>query len=109
MRKKEKEIIFPSPPADLSERSKQLWHELKGEVRSPGQFKLFEVALRALERADEAREIIKRDGMIVTTARSGAKHQHPALAILKEAEAEAVKIFRSLNLNHAGSWHQCRQ
>lgn len=77
-----------SMPADLSERSQRLWTSLVGgRAKSPERIALLESALRSLDRADEAAEILKRDGLIVRTGRSKFPHAHPALKVEKDSRA----------------------
>jgi phage terminase small subunit len=99
------ETALLEPPPYLSARSQALWRQYAGPVlKSPGQFTLLETGLAALDRADQAREIIAREGLTIENAKAKIPHQHPALNILKEAEAMTFKIFKALFLNCPGKW-----
>jgi phage terminase small subunit len=107
MKKPKTEVFFPEPPPHLSEKAKTLWQQYAGPVlRSPGQLALLQSGLEALDRADQARELIAREGMTIVSERGKIAHQHPALNILKEAESTVVKIWRVLNLNWPGKWQK---
>lgn len=56
-------------------------------------------ALEAFDRLNEARAIVQREGMIVTTAKSGAKHQHPAMQIEREARTQLLAAWKQLGLD----------
>ena len=59
--------VLQLPPAYLSDRSQQLWEDIvvtkRKHMISPGRVVLLEQALTALDRADEARDVIKKEGM----------------------------------------------
>jgi P27 family predicted phage terminase small subunit len=98
-------IIYPEPPPYLSARSQALWREYAGQtLKSPGQLALFETGLAAIDRAAQARQLIASDGMTLVNTTGKMPHAHPALNILKEAEATALKVFKTLGLHYAGRW-----
>ena len=68
----------PKAPKHLSERSKKLWPEYAGPViKSPGRLVVFQTGLEALDRAEEARKILKKEGIITVTGRSGVSSEIP--------------------------------
>jgi len=89
----------PEAPAGLSWRSCRLWAHYAGEQEA-GRLALLEEALRALDRAEQAREIVERDGLVL----SGGKmpHAHPAVRVEHQARAEFVRIWSHLGLGHGG-------
>lgn len=90
---------IPEPPAHLSGRAKGLWSELVGtRVRSPGRVALFQAALEALDRADEARATVTTEGMVSITKTSGVVHMHPLLRVEREARGQFAKIWSDLRL-----------
>ena len=78
---------LPSPPANvnpplgLSGRSQSLWRAVlaSGRAKSPGRLALLAETLAALDRADACARAVDRDGLTVTTPRSGVAHAHPLL------------------------------
>ncbi|MBM3724390.1 MAG: hypothetical protein FJW40_03045 [Acidobacteria bacterium] len=89
----------PEPPEHLSERSRDLWRKLAPtSAKSLERRTLFQAALEALDRADEARRLIQAEGLISRTASSGAVHVHPAVKIEREARAQFVRIWELLGL-----------
>lgn len=95
--------LFPEPPEHLSPRSKTLWQEIAPHrARSIERRTLFQAALEALDRADEARQVIQAEGMISKTITTGAVHIHPAVKLEREARGQFAKIWDLLNLR----WNQ---
>lgn len=68
-----------------------MWNEAVEQfVFCNSELAALESTLRALDRAEEARAMVEREGLTVTTASSGAVRPHPACAI----EMQARKEFR---------------
>jgi P27 family predicted phage terminase small subunit len=88
-----------NPPSHLSNRAKKLWSEIvPRRAESPERLTLFQTALEALDRADEAASIIKKEGMTITTVTTGTVHSHPAVKIEREARQVFIKCWRHLDL-----------
>ncbi len=85
-----------SAPAHLSERSKRLWAELAGKIETAGRLALFQSALEALDRADEARAIVQAEGLILRTLGTGTAHIHPAAKLELEARDQFVRLCGQL-------------
>src|SRR5262245_33817897 len=87
-------------PAHLSERSKALWAEIValGKVRSVGRPILLQMALECLDRADEARQILAKEGLTQTTKRTGAIHVHPLARVERESRQIFAKLWSQLGL-----------
>ena len=98
----EKVAFTPAgPPSDLTVESKEIYDFYVGQgikVRNPGQVAAFIEALRAMDRANEARAILKTDGMVKTSARSKLPRRHPACEILTNAEQHFRRIWKRLGL-----------
>ena len=75
---KTNEIVnFPAPER-LSDRSRRIWGRIVPKNRrSTGRVTILEEALRALDKVDQVREILERDGMVTKTEKTGAIHLHP--------------------------------
>jgi hypothetical protein len=78
----------PPPPDHLSARSQELWTQLIHDAKTRGRQVYFQAALEALDRADEARAAIAKDGMTWTTPTTGAIHVNPLIRVEKEARAQ---------------------
>jgi phage terminase small subunit len=90
---------FPDPPDHLSPRSKTLWNEIGPDSAQSVQRRvLFQTALECLDRADQARELVKMEGLTTTTKTTGALHINPLVKLEKEAIAQFVKIWGLLHL-----------
>jgi P27 family predicted phage terminase small subunit len=91
---------YPGVPKHLSERSKKLWRELiGGRVKSPERVALFQAALEALDRADQARMILAKEGLTFETENTGTVHVHPVAKIEKDARAAFARIWSQLALH----------
>ena len=92
-----------SPPEQLSERSQQLWKDIvvtkRKNIISPGRVVLLEQALTALDRADEAAEIVRKEGMVTKTTTTGAVHVHPMVKVERENRGLFAKLWRQLRLD----------
>jgi phage terminase small subunit len=90
---------FP-PPADLSESSKALWDSLvPRRARSPERLELLTAALRARDRCEQLRQILRDEGLVIETAKSGVKHANPCMPMLESAEKHFARLWRELSLN----------
>lgn len=91
-----------NPPAHFSERAKDLWSQLvPRRARSSERITLLQVALEALDRADQAREAINREGLTTTTKTTGAVHIHPLARVEREARQQFARIWAVLSLQWA--------
>jgi hypothetical protein len=84
---------FPEPPADLSEQSKGIWQAVIGRARSPGRRLLLQVALQTLDRANQAGALLQTEGLIVTTATTGATHLNPLAKLERDNRALFARIW----------------
>ena len=85
-------------PAHLSDRAKAIWRSVLKSGRSRQRLAMVQTALEALDRADEAREIINKDGMLISTKEGGMSHSHPLLKIEKDNRALFARLWRELDL-----------
>ena len=90
---------LPRAPRGLSERSKRIWKGVLEEwALDKSLLVLLQTALESLDRRDEARKLIKGDG-IVTVSPSGMKRAHPALKIERESTAAFLQAWRMIGFN----------
>ena len=88
-------------PKHLSARSRQIYrtvvddYDLTGE---PHALEVLRLALEALDRADEARQMVADEG-ITFRNRFGELRPHPAVAIERDARLAAWRGFRELSLD----------
>ena len=89
---------YPDAPAHLSERSRSLWQKLGPlHAENEGRRVMFATALQALDRMDEARAAIARDGLFQGSGKM--QHLHPAAALEKESRREAMRLWSALHLD----------
>lgn len=103
--------IETEPPEHLSERSKQLWRDLVPKrAKSPGRLALLQAGLEALDRADEARELLSAEGLTTVTETTGAVHLNPLVKLERESREQFMKAWRQLNFDWDnkidGGWQQ---
>ncbi len=90
----------PPCPAGLSERSAALWDRLADRCVAAARAELFELALRALDRADECKATLDADGLTTKTLGSGTVHVHPLVSVESSARREFVNGLHRLNLDY---------
>jgi phage terminase small subunit len=94
-------LEWPEPPEHLSKRSQALWLELVGEnVKSPQKLTLFQTALEALDRADEAKALVDSEGLTFKTKTTGAVQVHPAVKVEKDSRALFARLWTQLSLTY---------
>ena len=91
-------------PEGLSDVSMRVWEEVVSshERMSLARLKLLEEGLFALDRAQRARDIIQKEGLLVEGEKSKIPHAHPCLRVEKEAKAQFLKVWKLLGLR----WNQ---
>jgi len=67
---------------------------------TPARLTLFQLGLEQLDRADQARELIAKDGLVIE-GKGAISHVHPATRVEKEAVAAVTKIFAILGVDSA--------
>ncbi len=82
----------------LSENARGLWNELRTDHESPGRLALLLTGLEALDRADQAKAIIDREGLTIVTESTGMSRAHPLLKVEKDARQQFIKVMLSLGL-----------
>jgi hypothetical protein len=90
---------YPAPDG-LSERSRASWAAVvPARAVSAGRRALIEEALRALDRADQMREVVDRDGPTTVNETSGLTDVHPAVKIEREARQAFRRLRTIMNLH----------
>lgn len=89
---------YPDPPAHLSERAAALWRTVgPTHAKTLARRELLTECLAALDRADEARAIVSKEGMTSTSA-SGVVHAHPAVKIEREFRQQFARLADQLGI-----------
>jgi phage terminase small subunit len=89
---------IPPAPSDLSTRGKRLWRDVHRDwVLDASADQLLLIALRAFDRADAARALLRRDGLMVAGTRG--PRPHPAVSIERSATETALKAWRALGFD----------
>ena len=87
------------PPEGLSERAQALWSAVvPTRAISAGRLALIEEALRALDRADQARHIVDEKGPTFETKTTGTVHVRPETRIERENRQMFARIWSSMHL-----------
>jgi P27 family predicted phage terminase small subunit len=82
------------PPLHLSAESKTTWRRIAKEYElTPDAALLLRAALENWDRAQSARELVNKEGIVV------AAHRHPAIDIEKQAYGLFQRFMRQLGLD----------
>jgi P27 family predicted phage terminase small subunit len=85
-------------PDHLSKRAQGLWQAIvSGYVLAPHQLELLRRACEASDRADEARDLLREEGLTVTD-RYGQTKPHPAANIERDSRLAEARLIRELAL-----------
>lgn len=91
---------LPDPPKHLSAATRKWWKEVARDYELESHhFRLLELAAEALDRANEARARIAKDGAYVQ-GRYGLR-AHPAIAVERDSRLAFARLLRELDLDAA--------
>jgi phage terminase small subunit len=90
-------------PEGLTPRSENFWKRVQGEysIEDGAGLRILEEACRALDRASEAADILKEQGLILVD-RWQQKRPHPALKIEADSRSGFLACMRLLALDGTG-------
>jgi phage terminase small subunit len=90
----------PTTPTGLSDAASTWWQSLHAEysICDPGGLLLLEAAMRAFDRAEEARALIDAEGLTVKD-RFGQAKPHPSLVAERDARSQLLQALKALNLD----------
>jgi P27 family predicted phage terminase small subunit len=89
-------------PAGLSRSSQTLFRSIVGDyVLEAWHVRLLTEALRSLDRAEQARETISREGLTAAT-RLGEVKAHPLLMVERDQRAAFARMVKQLGLDLDG-------
>ena len=89
----------PRPPDHLSRATKAWWRSVVDEYDlEPHHLRLLALAGEAWDRAQEAREILAKEG-VTYSDRFGAPRKHPAVSIEENARIAFARLVRELDLD----------
>jgi hypothetical protein len=88
-----------NPPANLSARTAEIWRNVIGKVPTAGRQALLQVALEALDRADQAAAIVRSEGLTMRAGKgTGIVRVNPAMAIETKARDQYLKAWKLLGV-----------
>lgn len=88
-----------TPPEHLSEASATWWASVVADWDlEPHHIHLLTLAAEARDRAEQARLMIARDGLLVETVTGGTK-THPAVAVERDSRIAFARLLRELDLD----------
>lgn len=90
----------PPAPRDLAGEGLELWNAVATEygICDAGGLQLLAAAARAVQRSQEARQAIERDGLLVSD-RFGVLRAHAAVAIERDSRAAMLQALKQLHLD----------
>lgn len=94
----EKKLNYPKPPQYLAKDSREWWATVvKDYDLSPHDFVLLRRACEAMDRGEQARKTIDKEGLTVPT-QHGVK-THPAVAVERGSALVFIQLVKALGLN----------
>ncbi len=89
-------------PRHLGPKARAFWREITSAWNLEEHHRrLLELTCGALQRADEAREAVERDGAYQLSKRDGTFRVHPGVAVEREASRTAMRGLRELGFDMA--------
>jgi len=102
------DVELPQPPEHLSLSSKTLWGSIVSNfVLEPHHLRLLQAACESLDRAEEARQAVEREGAFSRDVR-GVWKAHPGIRTERESRAMYSRLLRELGLDHAVGTEESR-
>jgi P27 family predicted phage terminase small subunit len=91
--------MLAEPPGHLSASAQEWWKStVETYILQEHHLRLLQLCLEAWDRAQEAREAITRDGLMIP-GREGGMRPHPAVAIERDARIAVSRLVRELDLD----------
>ena len=88
------------PPPGLSKDARAIWRTIIDGWEIDDQIAVvLGVALQAYDRMQQARIMLKKEGLIITSERSGVSHAHPAIGIEATARQQFLTAWRNLGFD----------
>ncbi len=90
---------LPKPPEHLSPRAQALWTDIVTtfEMSDAAPLELLRRACEASDRADEARDVLAREGLVVVD-RHGQVKAHPCISVERDSRIALTRILRELRI-----------
>src|ERR1017187_7437388 len=91
----------PDPPAHLSDKAAEMWRAMVADYTMSGDcvgLGLLEAALSAFDRAEEAREILDKEGLTVSGDRGQSK-AHPLCAVERDSRSAYIAGIKALRFD----------
>jgi phage terminase small subunit len=88
-------------PKHLSARSRRIWRTISLDFdfsAEPHAAAILTLGCEAIDRADQARQVLARDGLTYTNAR-GEPRPRPEVGIERDSAIRAARLFRELSLD----------
>jgi P27 family predicted phage terminase small subunit len=88
------------PPTHISAAAKRLWSDIFAEysIDDAAGLAILRVSLEAFDRSQEARKVVKKQGMTVS-GRDGQVRSHPLLTVERDNRAAFLAGLKALNLD----------
>jgi P27 family predicted phage terminase small subunit len=91
-------IELPAPPSHLSDEAAAWWRQIVADFELEAHhLRLLELAAGCWDRLTEARELLQREGLTITTERGIKKN--PAADIERDNKAMFARLIRELDLD----------
>lgn len=96
----------PKPPVSLGKAGKAFWRRVvDGWTLDVAELEVLDQACATLDRAEQARAVLDKEGLTITAGRGSIK-THPAAAIERDSRTLFARLVRDLGLQHADQLDQ---
>jgi len=94
---------YPSPPAHMTDRAKQLWCDIVSDFPQdhfqPKHFALLEVYVESAARHEQATAQLTEEGLTIKNERTGVVKKNPLLNIIADEAQKMTSLCTKLSLN----------
>ena len=91
--------VLKAPPG-LSKDARAVWKTIcEGWAVDEQSAVVLGVALGAYDRMQQARIMIKKEGLTITSGRSGVRHVHPAVGVEATARGQLLAAWKNLGFD----------
>ena len=95
-------VRVPEPPDWVQPPERAFWEAtVRDYVIEGPALAMLEVACSAMQRLREARDVLDREGLVISGRYEGMTRQHPLVTVERDARVQLLRALRELDLDGA--------